>query len=177
MDFESPYRTLSNQRWIVELAKDEYPSSLAYLGPVAIALVGHFDLEPRGFEEFLYDVHHQVYPRQTSEPTIAVSGGHRVDLRRMLHGGDYEPGLRLLSPAALRVFTGLAKMIDDIQSHPLSHQGLAKLRAMGPMTAVDMVAKLRTLSGGLVNPGSNQGTLGDTMNNVSYPFGAGMGIQ
>jgi|AACY02.2.fsa_nt_gi hypothetical protein len=173
MDFKSPYTKVSNHRWLVEFAKDEYPHDMVYMGPVPLALVGHYDMLPDEFRYFLKDVHSQAYPRQTSEPVIATKSGARVDVRRMIRGGDYEPGLRLLCPAALRALESIVKMVDDIQAHPLSHQGLRRLKRMGPMSVSDLASKLKDLSGTLIEPGHNKGTLGDVMNNVAYPFMTG----
>lgn len=169
---DSSYRGLSPAGWRVQFPKDMYPSNETYLGPFPVALVGHEDMSSDEFTEFLGAIHRNVYPRQVSEPVIATRPAEAsVDLRRLVRGGDYDRSVEVLCPGSHRAMTGMLVLLDDILNHPLAHQSLYRLKDGGVYNFKDLATSLRRLALELDEPGYSKHTLGNVLDNLSYPFG------
>jgi len=170
----SPYTSVSPSGWLVSFPDDMYPSSQSFMGPVAIALVGHRDMTDEGFSGFMKKLHRDTYPRQIAEPAVAVEPGHLTDLRRLTRGGDYHPAMKYLTPASCYLMEDLVVLADGVLYNHLGHQGLSEYNRSGKIFSIgEVIQGLTTVAKSLVEPHSINRTVGDIVNRVDWPFSGG----
>lgn len=172
LNMDRSYRGTSPSGWLVIFPEDLYPSSTAYMGPVPIALVGHEDMTSDEFANFMYDAHAGAYPRTTPQVAVATQANESsVDLRRLIRGGDYDRSVQAMCPGSHQAMTGIVTLLDDINNHPIAQQGLRKMKEAGTHSFKDLAISLRRLASELEEPAYNKHTLGNVLDNLSFPFG------